>query len=79
MRRAAERDGVSIEEVRKRDAMQLPAQQKVDAADFVIRNDGSLEELKKNATFIAALLKSLPPRHTIETEEEPEDPGEFDE
>lgn len=69
LRRAAERDGASIEDVRRRDAAQIPAERKVEMADFVIRNDGTLDQLERNARFIATLLKSLPPREKIEREE----------
>lgn len=68
--RAAERDGRDIEEVRRREEQQMPAAQKVAMADFVIRNDGSLTELESNSRFIAGLLLSLPPRASIEREEE---------
>lgn len=64
--RAALRDGVSVDEVRRRDAMQMPAKEKADAADFVIENNGSENELKGKADMIAALLKVLPPRHSLD-------------
>ena len=69
LQRASHRDGATIEEVRRRDAAQIPAERKVEMADFVIRNDGTREELERNARFIATLLKSLPPRERIEREE----------
>jgi len=69
LERAAGRDGASIEEIDRRDAAQIPAERKVEMADFVIRNNGSLEELERNSLFIATLLKSLPPRQRIETDE----------
>ena len=62
LERAAGRDRAAIEDVERRDAAQIPAERKVEMADFVIKNNGSLEELRRNATFIATLLKSLPPR-----------------
>lgn len=64
--RAAERDGVSVEEVGRRDAMQISAKQKVDAADFVIENNGTEAELRGKAAMIASLLKVLPPRHSLD-------------
>lgn len=66
LRRAAERDNTSIEEVIRRDEAQIPAEQKVEMADFVIKNNGTPQELERNAGFIAKLLKSLPPRERIE-------------
>ena len=72
LERAAGRDRAAIEDVERRDAAQIPAERKVEMADFVIKNNGSLEELRRNATFIATLLKSLPPRHGIETDDDEE-------
>jgi dephospho-CoA kinase len=74
LKRAAERDNTSIDEARRRDAMQISAQRKVEMADFVIRNDGDTKELEEATTFIASLLKKLPPRHAIERDDEPEEP-----
>jgi dephospho-CoA kinase len=70
--RAASRDSSLLEEIERRDAMQMPASRKTEQADFVIGNNGTLDELRRNAGFIIRLLKSLPPRERIETEEEPE-------
>lgn len=64
--RAAQRDGVTVEEIQKRDAMQIPAKQKVDAADFVIENNGTEEELRRKTEMIISLLKVLPPRHSLD-------------
>lgn len=70
--RAAERDQVSLEEVARRDAMQMPAKEKADRADFVIRNDVPLEELRERARFISMLVKALPPRTSLDVlDEEP--------
>lgn len=65
-RRAAERDGVPVEEIARRDAMQIPAREKVEAADFVIENNGTEKELREKARMVAALLKVLPPRHSLD-------------
>ncbi len=46
IRRAMERKGLSEAEVRERMACQLPESVKVEAADFVIENAGSAEELE---------------------------------
>ena len=66
MRRGAERDGVDPEEIQKRERMQIPAEEKVKRADFVITNNGSPEDLKRNTNVIIQLLKVLPPRHSLE-------------
>jgi dephospho-CoA kinase len=70
--RAAGRDSATPDEILRRDAAQIPADEKVARADFVIKNNGTLAELERNATFVATLLKSLPPRERIEKEEEEE-------
>lgn len=70
LKRAAERDGVDVETIAARDAAQMPAERKVEAADFVIKNNGTPQELERNARFIATLLKSLPPRERIETSDD---------
>jgi dephospho-CoA kinase len=70
LRRAAERDGTSIEEAERRDRMQMSAQHKVENADFVIRNDGTLDDLRRNTRFVVSLLKSLPPRHALDVDDD---------
>jgi dephospho-CoA kinase len=47
LKRVRARSGLSEAEVRARDAAQLPLEEKVARAEFVINNDGSLEELKE--------------------------------
>ena len=47
--RAARRDATDEAAVRARIAAQLPLDEKVRAADVVVRNDGSLEELRARA------------------------------
>jgi dephospho-CoA kinase len=44
--RASTRDGLAVEEVRQRIAAQLPLARKVEVADYVITNDGTLEQLE---------------------------------
>lgn len=70
LKRAAERDGSSIDDIRKRDESQFPSEKKVARADFVIRNNGSLEEAKRNASFVATLLQALPPRVDMEVDDD---------
>ncbi|GEM89348.1 dephospho-CoA kinase [Oceanithermus desulfurans] len=45
-RRVAERSGLSLDEFRARDAAQLPQEEKVRRADWVIVNDGDLDALR---------------------------------
>ena len=48
MERALARQTLSREEILKRIELQWPEEEKVNLADFVIHNDGSEEDLKKN-------------------------------
>lgn len=50
--RLVERDGLSEEEGRKRIAAQLPLARKLEVADFVIENDGSLAELEQRTRAV---------------------------
>lgn len=68
--RAASREGSSREEIERRDAVQIPAEQKVERADFVIRNNGDRAELERNTRFVISLLKALPPRERLDSDEE---------
>jgi len=56
VKRVCERDGVSPEEVRARIKNQSPDSEKIKKADFVIENNGSLEELREK---VIALWKEL--------------------
>ena len=56
MERALARETLSREEILKRIDLQWPEEEKVNLADFVIHNDGSENELKKN---IKNLIKKL--------------------
>jgi dephospho-CoA kinase len=46
--RAVQRDGCSEQEARRRIAAQLPLERKIEVADYVIHNDGSLEQLEQH-------------------------------
>ena len=56
MERALARKTLSREEILKRIDLQWPEEEKVNLADFVIHNDGSENELKKN---VKNLIKKL--------------------
>ena len=56
MERALARETLSREEILKRIDLQWPEEEKVNLADFVIHNDGSENELKKN---VKKLIKKL--------------------
>jgi dephospho-CoA kinase len=58
-RRAADRQGLSEEEVELRMARQMPAQEKVARADLVVRNGGTLAELEQRAEEVWQHLLGL--------------------
>jgi dephospho-CoA kinase len=58
MERLKERDGRSPEEALGIFSAQMPVEEKEKLADFVIRNEGSLEETKKRAREIFKELKN---------------------
>jgi len=57
MERLKKRDGRSPEEASKLLFSQIPIEEKVKLADFVVRNEGSLEEMKKRAREVFKELK----------------------
>jgi dephospho-CoA kinase len=59
MERLKERDGRSPEEALRLFSSQMPVEEKVKLADFVIRNEGSLEETKKRANEVFKELKKV--------------------
>lgn len=52
LERAARRDGASRDHVRARIQAQMPLADKVELADFVIENEGSLEDLRARADAV---------------------------
>ncbi|MDO9592289.1 MAG: dephospho-CoA kinase, partial [Erysipelotrichaceae bacterium] len=59
IQRLMERDGISRDEVAGRLKSQLPIEEKVGYADFVIRNEGSLEETRKQVDDLWEKLVQL--------------------
>jgi dephospho-CoA kinase len=59
-RRLVERDGISIDEARRKIASQLPTDEKRRAATWVIENDGNLVELGKR---VDAVVKDIEARY----------------
>ncbi len=57
MERLKERDGRSPEEALKLFSSQMPVEEKEELADFVVRNEGSIEETKKRAKEVFKELK----------------------
>ncbi|HLE58007.1 MAG TPA: dephospho-CoA kinase [Rhodothermia bacterium] len=60
--RVSERDEVSREEVAARMRHQLDPEELVRRADFVIRNDGSLEDLRNEVAVLMREVLGPPPR-----------------
>jgi dephospho-CoA kinase len=56
MSRAEVRDGLGAEQARQRIAAQLPLARKLEVADYVIANDGSLEELARTTREVHARI-----------------------
>jgi dephospho-CoA kinase len=59
IKRLKDRDGISPEEALRMLSSQMPLEKKVELADFVIQNEGSLEETKKRAKEIFGELKEI--------------------
>ncbi len=57
--RLKDRDGVDQEDARKILSSQMPPEEKLKVADFVIRNEGSLEEMRRRAKEIFQELKRI--------------------
>jgi dephospho-CoA kinase len=57
--RLKERDGISSEEALRIFSSQMPVEDKVRLADFVIRNEGSLQETKKKTREVYKELKKV--------------------
>jgi dephospho-CoA kinase len=55
--RRLEEKGMSREDAQSRIKSQLPLEEKIKSADFVINNDGPLEETKKQVVKIYSLLR----------------------
>jgi len=60
--RRLEEKGMSREDARERIRSQLPLEEKIKSADFVINNDGSLEETKRQVKEIYSLLREVEQR-----------------
>ena len=59
IKRLKDRDGISPEEALRMLSSQMPLEKKIELADFVIQNEGSLEETKKKAKEIFRELKEI--------------------
>ncbi len=57
--RLKERDGISPEEALRILSSQMPVEEKVKLADYVIRNEGSIEEAKKRGKEVFKKLRKV--------------------
>jgi len=64
--RVAQREGMAVKEVQQRMESQISQSEKADAADFVLANNGTPEELEIAAAELHALIMHLPKRNTLE-------------
>lgn len=60
--RTVKRERSSEDDVRNRMASQMPQEDKVGAADFVLKNNGTVEELEAAAEQLYSIISVLPPR-----------------
>jgi dephospho-CoA kinase len=58
-RRVRERDGSSEKEIRTRAAAQMKTEKKALKADYVLKNNNSLETLETNVHFLYSILRAL--------------------
>jgi dephospho-CoA kinase len=66
--RVKKRDGISPEEALRIFSSQMSVEDKVKLADFVIRNEGSLQETKKKAREIFRELRKVGSSHKKRTQ-----------
>jgi dephospho-CoA kinase len=59
IKRLKDRDGTIPEEALRMLSSQIPLKKKAELADFVVQNEGSLEETKKRAKEIFKELKKI--------------------
>ncbi len=57
--RVAARDGLSHSEIKKRMTNQMPEAEKRQKADFVLKNDGDIKELRIKARFFLKVFEKL--------------------
>ena len=57
--RVAKRDGVAIEDIAKRQAAQISIDEKKKTADFIVSNEGTLQDLKDSISQLAPQLFAI--------------------
>lgn len=59
IRRVQRRDGVRRQDVERRIGSQMPVAKKLARADFVVKNEGTVADLKKAVRFFINLFRSM--------------------
>lgn len=57
--RIAERDGISPADIKKRIGAQWSTRRKLDKADYILRNNGSLQDLETNVRFLYTIFNII--------------------
>lgn len=57
--RVAKRDGISVADIKKRIGAQWSTQRKLDKADYILRNNGSLQDLETNVRFLYTIFNII--------------------
>jgi dephospho-CoA kinase len=78
--RVRARDALTTDDVLARMRAQMPEQEKRARADYIIHNDGDLDDLRREVEYLISRFLRLPPRAEDEIEVEPEliDESEID-
>jgi dephospho-CoA kinase len=61
IQRLRDRNGMTPEEARRILSSQMPLEEKMKVADFIVRNEGSFEETKRRVTEVFQELKRMAP------------------
>jgi len=59
IKRVTKRDGSSIDDVVKRIENQIPDDKKKSHSDFIIENNGTIEQLNQRSLFVLSILESM--------------------
>ncbi|MBI3587412.1 MAG: dephospho-CoA kinase [Ignavibacteriales bacterium] len=57
--RVSKRDGISTADIKKRISAQWSTQRKLDKADYILRNNGSLQDLETNVRFLYTIFNII--------------------
>jgi dephospho-CoA kinase len=63
--RVKERDSLTTDDVLSRMAAQMPEQEKRERADYIIHNDGDLDDLRREVEYLLSRFLRIPPRADV--------------